>query len=95
MSIQEMPKECLDAFKEVSEIGVKQGHRPGSWRQEHPFSHILKGIGHLMDFMLGREEEKHLYHGMWRICAAVAVVKKLRSYNVVETAPNEVSIRSY
>jgi hypothetical protein len=90
-----MPEECLWAFEEISKIGAAKGYSPDSWKLEHPFSHALKAAGHIMDFLLGRDQERHLYHAMWRVCAAVAVTINMRRMHVAETGMNLTSIKNY
>jgi hypothetical protein len=82
--VQKMPKVCLKAFEEISRVGAAQGHKPHAWRNELASSHVIKAVGHLMDFLLGRVNERHLYHAMWRVCVAVAIVNRLAELNVKE-----------
>jgi hypothetical protein len=83
--LPQMPPECIKAFNEVSKIGADQGYGPEDWLDESYYSHLLKGIGHLMDFLL-RRGAHHLAQGMWRVCAAVAVYERKRINLLTESS---------
>lgn len=93
--LPQMPPECLWVFNEISKIGASQGYKPDSWTFEHPMSHAMKAVGHVMDFLLGRKKEPHLYHAMWRICAATAMLIRMRKMGVVQTGAPLADIEHY
>ena len=72
--LPQMPKECIEAFEEISKVGAAKGYGPDSWRDINPYIHIMKGMRHLTSYLLGDNKEEHIKHAMWRICTAVAIL---------------------